>query len=349
MADTETAQQRPADPAPVPELGPPADGADTGVIVTRHRDVCSVLSDPGYEIPGVTGTAPVGTVAWLRGSVSRFANGEAHARRRAIAIREADALSPAMLRADALRRALTILDAAAGVGRIDVMAALARRVPLATLAAALGIADADRAAELAMTTAAAYFPGADAERERAGDESTAELVRLLGPADQEVIAARIAVMMQACDATAALIGTAVCAVLPPGAGDDPAAATDAIVAEVARLNPPARGLRRIAVADTEVDGCPVQAGHLVVLRLDSANRDPASFSAPEDFEPDRDESPSLTFGYGLRPCPGASQALMLAAGVVQAVRDRCAAVIGPVEYPPGAAIRVPVKVEVSLR
>jgi cytochrome P450 len=98
-----------------------------------------------------------------------------------------------------------------------------------------------------------------------------------------------------------------------------------------------------------VDGCPVSAGGLVVLRLDSANRDPASFSAPGEFEPGRDETPSLTFGYGLRPCPGASQALMLAAGVVQAVRDRCAAVVGPVDYPPGAAIRVPVQVQVSLR
>lgn len=347
MADTEIAQQRIADPAPVPELRPPVCQSDTGVVVTRHQDVCAVLSDPGFEIPGVTGSAPAGTIAWLRGSVSRFANGEDHARRRAIAIRAADALAPAELRADAHRRALAILDAA-GTGRVDVMATMARRVPMAVLAAALGIADAERGAELAITTAAAYFPGADPERERAADDSTAELVRLLGPGDEEVIAARIAVMMQACDATAALIGTAVSSVLPP-AGDSPAAETDAIVAEVARLNPPARGLRRVSAADTEVDGCPVPAGSLVVLRLDSANRDPGLFHSPGEFEPGRDESQSLTFGYGLRPCPGASQALMLAAGVVQAIRDRCTAVVGPVDYPSSAGIRVPVKVEVSLR
>jgi cytochrome P450 len=348
MADTEVASQRSADPMPIPALGPPSRQPDGGWMITRHDDVRTVLSDPRYEVPTVTGTSPVGTIAWLRASVSRFCNGAEHDHRRAVVTGEIQALSPAALRADAERRAAAVLDAAAGAGRLEVMTSLARRVPMAVLAAGLGFAEPERAAEAAIVTATAYFPGADAASERAADESTAELVRLTGQADEEVIAARIAVLIQGCDATAALIGKAVSSVLPPAA-ERPDWPTDAIVAEVARLDPPARGMRRVSRADAELDGCPIPVGSAVVLRLDAANRDPAAFAEPSGFDPGRSQSASLTFGYGVRPCPGADQALMLAAGVVQAIRDRCAAVVSPAEYDPSAAIRVPIRLEVSLR
>lgn len=336
------------DPLPVPALAAPSHEPGIGVVVTRHQDVCAVLSDVRYEIPAVTDTAPLGTIAWLRGSVSRFTNGEDHARRRAILVGEAETLVPAVLRADAERRAAAIIDASAAAGSLEVMTAVARRVPMAVLAAALGAGDPDSAAAAAVVAAAAYFPGADPERERAGDDSTAELVRMLGPGDEEVIAARIAVLVQACDATAALIAAAVCTVLPPGVASGQVTPTDAIVAEVARLNPPARRLRRVSTGSAELNGCPVPAGCPVTLRLDSANRDPAAFQAPEEFRPGRDEGGSLTFGCGLRPCPGARQALALAAGVVQAIRDRCDAVVSAAEYDPSSAIRAPATLQVSL-
>lgn len=384
MPDAELALQGSADPVPVPALGPPSYLPDTGWVVTRYGDVRAVLSDPRYEIPGAVSVAPVGTIGWLRASVSRFANGDDHARRRAIAVRELQGLPPRVLRADAEQRAHAVIDAAAGAGRLDVMASLARRVPMAVLAARLGIADAERAAAAVIVTAAAYFPGADAERERAADRSTAELVELLGKGDEEVIAAKIALMVQGCDATAGLIGKAVRSALPPVAQEgsavpsspegSPAQAssaqgssalgssaqggpaqgslewsTDAILAEVLRYDPPVRASRRVSRAAAELDGCAVPAGSTMVLRVDSANRDPAVFGAPEVFDPGRTDSSSLTFGYGLRPCPAGDHALMLAAGVVQAVRDRCTAVVGPVDYEPPVNIRVPARMEVILR
>jgi hypothetical protein len=90
-----------------------------------------------------------------------------------------------------------------------IRAVLARRVPVAALAAGLGLADPIGAAEAVPAVAAAYFPGAGAEAERRADAATAWLAGALRevpgpPAGPELIAARIALMVQACEATAGL-------------------------------------------------------------------------------------------------------------------------------------------------
>jgi cytochrome P450 len=279
-----------------------------------------------------------------------------------------------------------VIDGAEAVGQVDVIASIARRVPMAVLAAGFGIADADRAADAAIVTAAAYFPGADGPAERAADSSTAELVTMLSPArqrprparrrpglapipdrslaagrrsslaqglvlspaDEEIIVARIALMVQGCDATAGLISEAVRQALPPAAADSAMWSTEAIIAEVLRRYPPVPMMRRVSRTATELNGCPVPAGSAVLLRIDSANREPAVFDAPDRFDPGRSDRLSLTFGHGVRPCPADAHALMLAAGVVQAVRDRCTAVIGPVEFEPGGNVRLPTRLEVAL-
>src|ERR1700689_3912131 len=63
MSDTELAPQSSADPAPIPALGPPSYPPDPGWVVTRHDDVCAVLSDPRYEVGAAASTAPVGTIS----------------------------------------------------------------------------------------------------------------------------------------------------------------------------------------------------------------------------------------------------------------------------------------------
>jgi cytochrome P450 len=337
------------DPLAVPAVGPVTYAPDAGWIVTRSAQVRAVLADARYEVPAVTAAGPVGSIGWLRAAVSRFANGPDHAVRRARVIEELNGLPADMLRADAEQRAHVLIDAAAGAGRIEVMSSLARQVPMAVLAARLGIADADRAAGAVRVTAAAYFPGASAAAERAADVSTAELVGMLGPAEEHAIVAKIAVMVQGCDATAALIGKAVSRVLPPVAGDHPVWPTEAIVAEVARFDSPLRVSRRVSTPGACLAGHRLPDCSVMLLHVDSANRDPEVFQAPEEFNPGRVDGNGLTFGYGIRPCPGQAQALALAAGVVQVVRDRCGAVIGPVEYEPSLSIRIPARVQVSIR
>ncbi len=117
--------------------------------------------------------------------------------------------------------------------------------------------------------------------------------------------------------------------------------------------------RRVSREAADLCGQRVPAGSVVLLRIDSANRDPAVFDEPDcfdparfdpgGFDPGRGALSSLTFGDGLRPCPGPAHALMLAAGVVQAVRDRCAAVAGAVERGPELIAGVPARLEVILR
>src|ERR1700742_1729426 len=65
----------------------------SGVSV-RVMDSRAVLSDPSYLVPQAPGGAPRGTLAWLREHVCRFSNGAEHARRRALAVREIEALRP---------------------------------------------------------------------------------------------------------------------------------------------------------------------------------------------------------------------------------------------------------------
>ena len=313
--------------------------------VSGYAGVQSVLADERFVVarPGAGGA--VGTVAWLRASVSRFANGAEHRARRILAERELERLEPDDLRRSASRRTDALL-AAAGGTRIDVMGCLARRVPMQTMAAALGFADAEGAAEAVVAIAAAYFPGADVQSQRAADLATAQLVEMLGPAELEVIVARIALMVQGCDATAGLIGTALHAVQD----GDPQWPTDAVLTEVLRHSPPVRASRRIASANLDLDGGRVRAGDVVVCSVDAANRDPAVFERPDRFDPGRrQEMPTLTFGYGLRPCPGSAQAFALAGGVVDAVRQRCTLSPGtPVEYEPSAALRIPRRLDVGL-
>jgi cytochrome P450 len=337
MASTDSPPPCPADPAPIPALGPAIYIPDAGWIVTRHSQVRAVLADPAYQVPAVVAGGPAGTIGWLRSSACRFANGDDHSRRRALVAAELERMPPEALREDAERRAHAVIDAKVSTGRLDVMACLARRVPMAVLAARLGIADADRAADAVSITAAAYFPGADAEAERAADLSTARLSAMLSPAAQEIIAARITLMVQGCDATAGLIGKAVHRALQPVPDRPAAGPTDAILAEVLRYDPPLRVSRRVSREAADLGGCRVPDGSVLLLRVDSANRDPDALDLP-----------ALTFGYGLRPCPGQAQALALAAGVVQAVRDRCVAVSGPVEYEPPVNVRVPARLEAIL-
>lgn len=355
----------------MPAAGPPDFEPGTGWVVTRHDDVRAVLSHPAaFAVPRAPAGWPPGSVGWLRSAVSRFSNGSDHARRRALTVAELGPIAPSGLRADAERRALAVLDAA-GPGPLDVMTALARRVPMAALAAALGLADPEAAAEHVIVVAAAYFPGAGAEREAAAAPSLTELIGMVGPAGlaadepagDELIAARIAVLVQACDATAGLIGKAICRALPaapagaspagPGGDPGPPSArgwpTEQILAEVLRHDPPLRVMRRVCVADAELDGRPIAAGTQVLLRVDAANRDPAVYARPDQFAPGRAGARGLTFGAGPRRCPADEHALMLAAGVVQAVRDRRAALGGPAEYDPAAALSVPVRLLVELR
>jgi cytochrome P450 len=214
--------------------------------ITGREAALAVLHDPSFVVPPVPPAA--GGVAWLRATVGRFCTGPDHDRRRALSIAVLDAVP-----LDALR-------AATGAH------------PVTTLARAIGV---DHPVEdLVRDVAQAYQPGS-------GDESRADaaverLVTVLGGARDEPTAARIGVLVQACDATATLIGRA----------------RHRPLAEVLRDDPPVPATRRQASVATTVDGVCLEAGEVVLVGL----------------------AGGTAFGAGPRRCPGREHALALVAG-----------------------------------
>lgn len=338
-------------------------------VASRYADVQAILADDRFEVPAFTDpAAEPGSVSWLRSCVSRFANGAEHERRRADVISELNKLDPADLRARARARAGAELEHSGVPGdRVDVMARLARDVPMAALAEALGAAEPQQAARAVIAVAAGYFGAPDEHVARTADAGTARLLNLLEPAAGPVKIARITLLVQGCDALAGLIGAALQLLTQAaatggagvaaeaqatgrggaGAADWPA---DAVLAEALRYLPPVRAIRRVARVTADCGTSRLPAGSVLLSSVESANRDPAVFSEPERFDPARSGPPSLTFGWGIRPCPGQAEALALAAGVIDAVRERCDLLPGqPIEYLAGSPLRIPQRLDVVLR
>jgi cytochrome P450 len=329
-----------------------------------------VLSDPRFEVPAVA-PATDGThgIVWLRGAVSRFSNGEEHARRRSHSVRLLSPISPAKLRADTFDLASAELSSSE-VAVVDVMARLARRVPVGVLATHLGIAPERReeAVGAVTTMAGAYHPRPDPvrpdpvrpaaeaeEQDERADRAVGVLAGLLGHPEPERLAAVAALLIQACDATAGLIGNALnlLARLPHAVVMRWPA--EAILAETLRHDPPVRLTRRVATADATVGGALVSAGTVVVLDLAAANRDPDVYGDPRRFDPDWDtaseavdrghaDCPHFGFGAGIRPCPGDAAALAIAAGVIEAAAGWT--LVNPeIHYEPSPNLRVPARLD----
>lgn len=251
------------------------------MVITRHAEARAVLADTRYVPPPVRQDAPPYTLGWLRARVSRFSSGETHAeRRRALEERLAE-LDPAALR----RRAREATLERGGEWR---------GVPTRVLAAALGV----RApVPLVEAVAAGYLSG---EESPAADAAVAELAGLLG--DGPSVITDLTLLLQAHAATEGLIANTLTRREPAG--------VEGLLRETLRHDPPLRATRRVDRA----------TGEEIVIDLVAANRDPAVFAEPERFDAARDETPHLTFGHGVRPCPASAHALALAAGVLDALR-----------------------------
>ena len=69
-------------------------------------------------------------------------------------------------------------------------------------------------------------------------------------------------------------------------------------------------MAREVVRDTEVQGCPMKAGNMVLLSFPAANRDPALFPEPDRVILDRAENRHAAFGLGIHRCVGSNLARM---------------------------------------
>jgi cytochrome P450 len=90
---------------------------------------------------------------------------------------------------------------------------------------------------------------------------------------------------------------------------DPENRIDQVVEEVLRLTSATNhGLVRYALEDIEIGGVTIGRGDLVIISESAANRDPAKYQSPENFDPTRDDTPHLAFGHGSHKCLGMSLA-----------------------------------------
>lgn len=93
----------------------------------------------------------------------------------------------------------------------------------------------------------------------------------------------------------------------------------AAVRELLRWDPPVPLLPRMAAKDGTIAGVSIPAGSMILAGIASANRDPERFDQPDVFDIDRPDSDVLTFGFGVKFCPGthmAKQQLLAALDVL---------------------------------
>ncbi|MFL6145375.1 MAG: hypothetical protein ACJ72N_26385 [Labedaea sp.] len=194
--------------------------------ITGPARVCAALHDPVLEVP-LAPPADDG-IAWLRATVARFSRGETHRRRRALAVDLLARVDPAMLRTRAAARTKAPSGDATRTVAVEVLAeALGLRVP----------------ADAVATVGRGYHPHLDAGPET--DAAVAQLVEACGGNWDEPTAARIGLLVQACDATALLVDNA----LRHNETSDPAER----IAGTLLADPPVRLTRRVR-ADGELVG-----------------------------------------------------------------------------------------------
>lgn len=257
--------------------------------VTDRAEVQATLTDPAFTMPPVPDGGPVPGIRWLRRQVVRFADGADHDRRRPLVLALLDDVPAAELQPAAESRTRALLTP----GRpIDVMADIARVVPVDVLGAALGLPPVP--ASTVGVIGRNYQPNDGPDE--AADEAVAQLVDAYGGVADEATAARISLLVQAVDATAGLVGSAVFAALRSALSPDQA------VAETLLREPPAQVTRR------------VRADSAVTLDLAAAQ---------------------LPFGTGPHHCPGGDHAVALATGVVTALSG-ATLVAPEIEYLPSA-------------
>ncbi len=327
-------------------------------IAAGPAEAAAVLSHPDCRVrppaqpvpPSLAGTA----AGELFGRLIRMNDGAAHAPLKALLMPMLAAIDPG---AAARRAAMMAAVIDAGVFNGTSGERINRwlfTLPVVTVADLLGlpVADGDRADEVAQRVAAfaaAQSPLADTHTVRAGAEAAqwlgawlADATAAAGPLpalrqaaaaagiDAHAVAANtIGLLVQACEATAALAGNTL---LRLGRGTS-GLALDELVARVAQDDPPVQNTRRFLAADARLCGHAVKAGDAVLVLL-------AAASCRGTAEGAR----AWTFGHGRHACPGDRLAQALAVATVAALLARDAdpaALARAFRYRPSLNARIP--------
>lgn len=321
-------------------------GALQAWVLTGYADCLTVLRDPAtYSSDTRQAGGQVGEL--VREQRSRSPLGDArtlltidppaHTRMRAIVTRAFTPRRVAELgpRIEGIAREL--LASAPERGEFDLMATLARPLPVIVIAELLGVPpdDRDRFAAWSRAIAATtdlrnseaaivearettlelmdYFRGFVDERRLSPRSDLISALVAAGQAEElttdEILAFAILLLVAGQETTTNLIGNGALALL--GRPDvvermraDPPM-MPAVVEEMLRFDSPVQGVVRVARADTRIGEETIERGALLLVMVGAANRDPAQFDRPDEFMPGRPANRHLSFGLGPHFCLGA--------------------------------------------
>jgi cytochrome P450 len=253
-----------------------------------------------------------------------------------------------------------LLDAVAQKGTFDVIADLAHPLPVAVICRLLGVPLEDEpefsaASALSVQSLDPFitFTGQAPEnlerqvqaeawlfdylrdlvarrRSEPGDDLMSALIQVEESGDQlteeEVIATCTLLLIAGHETTVNLIANAMLAMLRRpeqwAALARNASRVSAVVEETLRYDPPVQLMGRIAADDMTIGETTVVKGDTTMLLLAAAQRDPAAYDRPDEFDPDRESIRHLAFGKGPHFCLGAPLARLEAAVALSAVTAR---------------------------
>ena len=94
------------------------------------------------------------------------------------------------------------------------------------------------------------------------------------------------------------------------------------IEEGLRWEPPLTGIGRTAMRDVEVEGVTIPAGSPIMVQMAGANRDPARWDHPDDFDLFREQKQHMAFAFGPHMCLGLHLARMETTVALNAILDR---------------------------
>jgi hypothetical protein len=258
--------------------------------IIERAEVAQILADPRFLVPEADASAAT-PFDRFRALASRFANGAPHDRRRGRLDELLESIRPAELAELAATRTREALERGAD------LALVARQVPVATLATALGFSEPDSLPSLVAQVTGRYASGTATDA-AAEDSAIEHLLAATPPgADDEAPVLSVQLLVQAHAATAGLVEGAMRRL---EASVDPLPSTRELLHATLRDESPVPLTRRTA-----------PDGTLVVLRLDGPDTDAEARGV---------DPRTLAFGAGPRGCPAPHHALAIAAAIVDEFR-----------------------------
>ncbi|MGE5512263.1 MAG: cytochrome P450 [Bacteroidota bacterium] len=235
-----------------------------------------------------------------------------------------------------------LLDAIDGRSECDAAAEYTQHIPVRVIAHMLGVPEEEgdrfrrwihvfledtivdddkRAAERLMATALEmddYFrPYVEARRRAPGEDLISFLVQAQHDGqpltERHLFGTLRLILIAGIDTTWSAIGASLWHLARTPADRDRLVAEPDLMAtaveEFLRAYAPVTMARQV-VNDTEVGGCPMKAGQLVMLSFPAANRDPQAFPDPDSVIIDRQDNRHAAFGLGIHRCIGSNLARM---------------------------------------